>query len=232
TNSYSTGSVIGYGDRVGGLVGQNYQSSITNSYWDTETSGQSTSAGGIGLTTAEMKDINNYLPEWDFVNIWGTDPAINDGYPYLRTLETGYTSWLSNYKIVGIPVDEDVNGYVLFPEVIAYNNDIFNKYSPIYNADGDGLVNPTGSDYFVSDATTGEVGSEINRLWHIDELNTERITAYLATGFKFLWFVKNRFEAGTYTPTSIKEILVYGAPITDADDLSKIKRYIKYDWEI
>ena len=76
----------------------------------------------------------------------------------------------------------------------------------LYNADGDGLVNPTGSDYFVSEAD--EVAGTINRLWHVDELNTERITAYLATGFKFLWFVKNTFETGTYIPTSIKEILV------------------------
>ena len=44
---------------IGGLVGQdstslNANSSINNSYWDTETSGQATSAGGTGKTTVEL----------------------------------------------------------------------------------------------------------------------------------------------------------------------------------
>jgi len=54
-NCYSTGSVNGTGDHVGGLVGKNV-GSITTSFWDIETSGQATSAGGVGLTTAEMMD--------------------------------------------------------------------------------------------------------------------------------------------------------------------------------
>jgi len=210
------------------LVGENYTSSITNSYYSS-LSGQTDTGKGLLVPDADMKGIENIATyvDWDFTNTW----AIDDSYPYLRMQFDNLANPISNSRIVN-----NYDGYIMMPlleiEIDNMTYDIFNKYSPIYNADGDGLVNPTGSDYFVSDATTGEVGSEINRLWHIDELNTERITAYLATGFKFLWFVKNRFEAGTYTPTSIKEILVYGAPITDADDLSKIKRYIKYDWEI
>ncbi len=79
TNSYSTGSVTG-GAPVGGLVGSIYWESITNSYWDTETSGQSTSNGGTGKTTAEMKTQSTYGGIWDFVNIW----AIEVSYPYLQ----------------------------------------------------------------------------------------------------------------------------------------------------
>ncbi len=56
TNCYSTGSVTGYDEAVGGLVG-GVQGSVHSSFWDVETSGQSTSAGGTGKTTAEMKDI-------------------------------------------------------------------------------------------------------------------------------------------------------------------------------
>jgi len=40
---------------VGGLVGENVRTTMSKSFWDTETSGQSTSAGGMGKTTAEMK---------------------------------------------------------------------------------------------------------------------------------------------------------------------------------
>ena len=49
TNSYSTGRVASTGSSVGGLIGGALVSA-TNSYWDTSTSGQSTSAGGSGVT--------------------------------------------------------------------------------------------------------------------------------------------------------------------------------------
>ncbi len=83
-NSYSTGRVTGY-ENVGGLVGYNYYSTVSDcyssgtvtgsssvggllgyklgdgvvsdSFWDTETSGQATSAGGVGKNTTEMQDI-------------------------------------------------------------------------------------------------------------------------------------------------------------------------------
>ena len=52
TNSYSTGRVNGSTTtRIGGLIGSaSAGATITNSYWDTSTSGQSTSAGGSGVT--------------------------------------------------------------------------------------------------------------------------------------------------------------------------------------
>ncbi len=59
-NSYSTGSVTGDRD-VGGLVGLNFSDLIvSNSFWDIETSGQSTSVGGTGKTTTEMQDIATF----------------------------------------------------------------------------------------------------------------------------------------------------------------------------
>jgi hypothetical protein len=58
SNSYSNGRVTG-DVAVGGLVGQNGYS-VSNSFWDTETSGQTTSAGGTGKTTAEMKNITTF----------------------------------------------------------------------------------------------------------------------------------------------------------------------------
>jgi hypothetical protein len=58
SNSYSSGSVTG-GSWVGGLVGEN-AGTVDNSFWDTETSGQATSDGGTGKTTAEMHDIATF----------------------------------------------------------------------------------------------------------------------------------------------------------------------------
>lgn len=118
TNSYSTGTVTG-STRVGGLVGINYYGSVTssysiggvsgssqvgglvgynkgavsNSFWDIQTSGQSTSDGGTGSTTAEMKTIGTFSGAgWSVVTVadLGTrNPAyiwnIVDGqtYPFL-----------------------------------------------------------------------------------------------------------------------------------------------------
>jgi hypothetical protein len=62
-------------------VGLNYSSPITNSYYDSETSGQSDDDGrGEPKTTAEMKKQETYA-DWDFDDIWGIDE--NNGYPYL-----------------------------------------------------------------------------------------------------------------------------------------------------
>ena len=59
SNSYSTGIVIG-GEAVGGLVGRVYKGTVSDSFWDTETSGQSTSDGGTGKNTTEMQDIATF----------------------------------------------------------------------------------------------------------------------------------------------------------------------------
>ena len=55
SNSYSAGSVTG-DEYVGGLVGWNHGGTASNSFWNTQTSAQSASAGGNGKTTAEMKN--------------------------------------------------------------------------------------------------------------------------------------------------------------------------------
>jgi len=56
TNSYATGNVAGTGDYVGGLVGSSYYGTITNSYYDRETSDQNDDIGkGIPKTTEYMQ---------------------------------------------------------------------------------------------------------------------------------------------------------------------------------
>lgn len=65
---------------VGGLVGRNDNSSISNSYWDIETSGTEVSDGGTGKTTSEMKTQETFV-DWDFVNTWRILSTVNSGYP-------------------------------------------------------------------------------------------------------------------------------------------------------
>jgi hypothetical protein len=90
TNSYSIGNVNGT-TNVGGLVGLNdSELSVTNSFWDTLTSGQAGSAGGSGRTTAELKQPTTFVTAgWniddsgDSNSVW----SITEGqsYPLLRT---------------------------------------------------------------------------------------------------------------------------------------------------
>jgi len=87
TNCYATGSITTLGassiSHVGGLIGSKEGNvTVTDSYWDIETTGQTTSDGGTGKTTAEMKQASTYS-SYDFVNTWGIDGDKNDGYPFL-----------------------------------------------------------------------------------------------------------------------------------------------------
>lgn len=102
TNSYAVGAVSGrtaitntivtanttstgtFGAYVGGLVGfdtfvitggGSRIGRTTNSYWDVILSGQTTSAGGTGLTTMQMKQQINFTG-WDFINTWQIAPNV------------------------------------------------------------------------------------------------------------------------------------------------------------
>ena len=92
---YSTGLVRGDGQSVGGLVGSNRLmlapgGTVTGCFWDTETSGQTTSDGGTSKTTAEMQTAKTFLDAgWDCVgetangteDIWKIAEGL--GYPRL-----------------------------------------------------------------------------------------------------------------------------------------------------
>jgi len=80
TNSYSVGSTSG-SIYTGGLVGWNNGGTCNNCFWDTQTSGQTTSAGGTGKTTAEMKQKATFT-NWDFDTVW--DIVEGKTYPYLK----------------------------------------------------------------------------------------------------------------------------------------------------
>ncbi len=73
---YSTGVVTGY--YVSGFSGQN--TTVTNSYWDTEASGVAISFGGAGRTTAQMQTQSTFQT-WDFDTVWTIAPG---SYPTLR----------------------------------------------------------------------------------------------------------------------------------------------------
>jgi PKD repeat protein len=108
TSSYATGSVEG--GSTNGLVGTDSGGdNIADSYWDTESTGQSGSAGdgALGLTTAQMQGDSapTYMSFPD--SLWTT----TSGYP-----ELGAGSWTSNpsanFSIS--PTDPEINEQITF----------------------------------------------------------------------------------------------------------------------
>ena len=89
-DSFAAGAVAGT-NRIGGLAGSSTGATVTGCYWDTEASGQSTSASGTGKITAEMKQRTTF-ENWDFVAIWDINAGLNAGYPFLRWKVTA-TVW-------------------------------------------------------------------------------------------------------------------------------------------
>ena len=86
TSSYSTGKVIAT-DSAGGLVGSSRHGQVTDSYWDTDTSGQLGSAGGTGLTTANLQVPTGYegiYANWDLDNKERWYFGGSDEYPVLQ----------------------------------------------------------------------------------------------------------------------------------------------------
>lgn len=83
-NTYAVGAVTaGTGSTdVGGLFGFN-DGTVVSSYWNIQTSGQTSSAGGMGKTTAQMKDIATFSG-WDIED----DQTLDDSNPYPRLTMT------------------------------------------------------------------------------------------------------------------------------------------------
>jgi len=89
--SGATGTVAQIGGFLGNLSGTGGGNigTAADSYWDTDTSGLTGSAGlnnGVfARNTTQMKTQSNFT-NWDFTNIWQINSNINDGYPFLRGL--------------------------------------------------------------------------------------------------------------------------------------------------
>jgi hypothetical protein len=113
---YSSGRIAGgeyNAEPMGGLVGDDTgppSGRVTCSFWDTERSAMSTSKGGTGLTSAQMKDRRTFLTAgWDFAaerangtaNPWQISQP--DTPPMLACLSPGY----QRHKLEGTGTTQD-----------------------------------------------------------------------------------------------------------------------------
>ncbi|WP_273146076.1 MBG domain-containing protein [Ferrovum myxofaciens] len=165
TTSYSTGQVIANGaTSVGGFLGYNDNTSggVTGSFWNTTTSGYTTSYGDsglVGMTTAQMQNQVNYTsattangnvnPGWDFANTW----VMYNGntYPLLRSFMTDLTiSGKATETYNGTPYSGGSVAYSTTPDMA----NIFGAPVSSWSGTSQGAVNvgtytlnPTGSAY-------------------------------------------------------------------------------------
>ena len=138
-NCYSTGEVFG-GSGVGGLVGEHVVGEVGDSFWDIETSEQSTSDGGTPKTTVEMMTESTFTSVgWDFAGESSNGSAdywirpMGEGYPQL--------SWQSqNFGIYDIRVAVGAEFTTISWRTANYSSS-FAEYGPTsaygYNAIGD-----------------------------------------------------------------------------------------------
>jgi filamentous hemagglutinin family protein len=112
-NTYATGLVTGSGNDVGGLVGFDFGNNATASFWNMDTTGQTASVGGTGLTTAQMKQMATFSNAgWNINNVGGSSAVwrIYEGstYPLLRSFLMPLTITLNS--------DGTVSSYSLSPD--------------------------------------------------------------------------------------------------------------------
>jgi len=135
SSSFAVGSVDGTGT-LGGLVGDN-SGTVENAYWDIDTTGQETSAGGgTPLTTANMTGLNaTQTMALDFESTW----APSTGYPVHRFDE-------ANAEPVFAVRSVDLPEYVAPGEPSAFNATLENV----------GTANGTKTLVLSTDGTTSE----------------------------------------------------------------------------
>jgi hypothetical protein len=145
TNSYATGAVSGNQD-IGGLVGRNVSSTITNSYWDRDTTGttigvgtgSSTGTTGIYSSTNTVNAFNQITyAGFDFTNDWFMIEG--ETRPFLRH---EYSTMITNDHQLQLMAMDLTADYTLANN-ITYSRDMWSAkgFDPI----GDGTISFTGN---------------------------------------------------------------------------------------
>ena len=139
---YSTGNVNG-NSSTGGLVGSG--SFVSGCFWDIETSGQEVSAGGIGMTTADMQIASTFLDAgWDFVDetengtedIWkmwdgydyprlSWEPGPNTPLVFVDINDPGFYGQMSKYEVTNAQYCDFLNAALASGDIAIDGNDVY-----------------------------------------------------------------------------------------------------------
>jgi len=190
TNSYAAGSVDGP-ESAGGLVGYvDVESAISNCFWNTESCfPATTSAGGTGLTTAQMKTKSTFVDAgWDVDYTW---TAQNNHFPFLnwQTKSIIYNvDWIpceptfadnvtleNNLMCVGFPCNNltinpgkmliTVSGTLDIGGDLTLKSNLDDGTATMVNVDDVVVGGVTNVEQFLSGANTGDVPN--GRFWYL-----------------------------------------------------------------
>jgi len=184
TNTYSYGKVTA--STKGGLVGQDASGTITNSFYDNETSTCSDTGKGVGKLTAQMQDITTFSSAgWEIVNesdwageVW----FINDGNDYPKLW---FETFVPPSSELIINLLEPIEGY----SIIANEN---TKFIASYNSIGFSLKNATYTIWFSNTTLYNQTTYSIN--------SSNKTTKYFSIGFgNYIWNVYTCSENATQT---------------------------------
>ena len=180
-NCYAAGDVSGT-HFPGGLIAVDggVPSQINNCFWDSETTHQSSSAGGTSKTTAQMKTQSTFTDMgWDFVD--ETANGTND--IWMMSQETSYPvlSYLNNI---------DYNPVVPELNVLQISKTTVGENEPF-------TVTVSGNNVGVTEPTTGGIAIQVKQ---VDYENRKMdISDYRAEGSlnnQYIWWKGDTFPAG------------------------------------
>ncbi len=180
-NCFSTGAVSDGVQDIGGFIGDNDGGTITNSFWDVTTSGMTTSAGGTGLATEEMKNMVTYLNVgWDFIDetlngtneYWSFNSVVNDGYPFLNFQGDSREDRLVLLTDSINNITE--NNAIAYANVIYLGTDNPTAHGVCWNTTG----NPTIGDDFSDEGAISSTGSFSSAMTGLSANTTYYVRSY------------------------------------------------------
>jgi len=164
-------------EAVGGLVGDNEEGTVITSFWDVEASGQAASAGGTGLTTAEMQTASTFLEAgWDFVDetengpndVWkmwdrydyprlACEPGPNPPLVFVDINDPGFCGRMSKYEVTNAQYCDFLNAALASGDSTVNDIDIYGSSGSNSGEDyiGERYYRCDGSGYTGYGATNG-----------------------------------------------------------------------------
>ncbi|MCK5742099.1 MAG: hypothetical protein KAH48_07770, partial [Chlorobi bacterium] len=169
-NCFSTG-VVSSDSVAGGFCGTQSGDSnnvILDCFWDIENSNISSSMGGKGLNSSQMKDQNSFTT-YNFEKFWAIDSSVNDGYPFLTDFE-------SPLEFSGNGEGTETNPYQIrtLDHLREIKNNLDAHYVLMNDIDASETVNNIGFNpigrYVPEDPTAGFTGSLNGQNYSIQSL--------------------------------------------------------------
>lgn len=208
SNSYATGYVAG-GTQVGGFVGYNNgtNGAISNTYWNTQTSGQLQGTGGglaSGMTGRTTAQLQGSLPAGFASSIWGTGSNLYSYFTWRHTTTpiaiSGHVLANAGGNALAGATLTAVSGGVALGSASSGANGYYYILSDAGGLDGNGAIT-----YLDGNATLGAAFGDVIGTNGIQGLDVYSSAARLATGQGSLSATRSRYLAarGSYADADL-----------------------------